>query len=278
MLPNVKEFLRPETVQEAYRLLHEKRKSTVLLAGGTIVSQMQSLAIETIVDLRSTGLGKIVEKSGEIAAGAMVTAEQFRRDPVITKRYGEFFSENFGLIGNWQLRNMITLGGSVAPRLGWSDISTCLMTAGGSLLVFGTEEYQTLSIGDYFQISSTERPIITHIILPEEDYYYAFERFAKSAFDIATLNVGIALKIRNNKIASSRILCGSRPMFPSRMETVEESLLDLSFDDQTPGITRSLVYENFTGGSNMIASSEYRNHLASVLAERAVQKIGELVS
>ena len=73
MLPNVKEFIRPETVQEAYALLEKNRKATVLLAGGTIVSQMRSSNIETIVDLRKTGLDKIVQKPDEIAAGAMVT-------------------------------------------------------------------------------------------------------------------------------------------------------------------------------------------------------------
>ncbi|HAA84939.1 MAG TPA: molybdopterin dehydrogenase [Kosmotogaceae bacterium] len=277
MLPNVKEFIRPETVQEAYALLEKNRKATVLLAGGTIVSQMRSSNIETIVDLRKTGLDKIVQKPDEIAAGAMVTAEQFRQDRLIADRYGDFFYDSFGLIGNWQLRNMITLGGSIAPRLGWSDITTCLMTVGASLLVYGQDDYQTLCIGDYFQIPSSERPIITHIILPDEDWRYAFYRFARSAFDIATLNMGIAMKLNDRRIVSSRIVCGSRPMFPARMESVEESLVDLNFDEQTPGIVRSLVYDNFSGGSNMIASSEYRNHLASVLAERAVKKIGEII-
>ncbi len=277
MLPNVKEFIRPETVQEAYVLLEKNRQATVLLAGGTIVSQMRSSNIETIVDLRRTGLDKIVEKPGEIAAGAMVTAERFRQDRLIADRYGDFFYDSFGLIGNWQLRNMITLGGSIAPRLGWSDITTCLMTVGASLLVYGEDDYQTLCIGDYFQIPASERPIITHIILPDEDYCYAFNRFARSAFDIATLNMGIAMKLSDRRIVSSRVVCGSRPMFPSRMESVEESLVDLNFDEQTPGIVRSLVYDSFSGGSNMIASSEYRNHLASVLAERAVKKIGEIV-
>ncbi|RAM60932.1 molybdopterin dehydrogenase, partial [Mesotoga sp. SC_3PWM13N19] len=134
MLSNVNEYFRPETVEEAFELMQRDRDHSIFLSGGTIVALMESSRIEKIIDLKSLRLDTVSITEDEIVVGASTTVESFRKDPLIRREFGDFFYDAFSLVGSWQIRNMATIGGSIAPKLGWSDVSTCLLAAGSSLM------------------------------------------------------------------------------------------------------------------------------------------------
>ncbi|WP_334103026.1 FAD binding domain-containing protein [Mesotoga prima] len=278
MLSNVNEYFRPKTVEEAYELMQNDRDHSIFLSGGTIVALMESSRIEKIIDLKSLRLDTISVTEGEIVVGATTTIESFRKDPVIRKEFDDFFYNAFSLVGSWQIRNMATIGGSVAPKLGWSDVSTCLLTTGSSLMIYGVDGYQRMLVSDYFALPTGEKPLITHVMLKRDGWVSAFEKFSKTTFDIATVNVGLSIIPERNRIKGARVVCGSRPQYPARFESVEVAMVDLEINDVMPAIVRSLVYESFSGGSNMTASFEYRKHLASVLAQRAAEKVKEMIT
>ncbi|KUK82269.1 MAG: Aerobic-type carbon monoxide dehydrogenase, middle subunit CoxM/CutM-like protein, partial [Mesotoga prima] len=196
---------------------------------------------------------------------------------LIRREFGDFFYDAFSLVGSWQIRNMATIGGSIAPKLGWSDVSTCLLAAGSSLMIYGVDGYQRMLISDYFSLPAGEKPLITHAILKKDGWFTAFEKFSKTTFDIATVNVGLSIRPEHGRIRAARVVCGSRPQYPARFESVEAAMVDLEINDVMPSIVRSLVYESFIGGSNMTASFEYRKHLASVLAQRAAEKLKGMI-
>lgn len=277
MLSNVNEYFRPETVEEAFELMQRDRDHSIFLSGGTIVALMESSRIEKIIDLKSLRLDTVSITEDEIVVGASTTVESFRKDPLIRREFGDFFYDAFSLVGSWQIRNMATIGGSIAPKLGWSDVSTCLLAAGSSLMIYGVDGYQRMLISDYFSLPAGEKPLITHAILKKDGWFTAFEKFSKATFDIATVNVGLSIRPEHGRIRAARVVCGSRPQYPARFESVEAAMVDLEINDVMPSIVRSLVYESFIGGSNMTASFEYRKHLASVLAQRAAEKLKGMI-
>lgn len=277
MLTNVSEYFRPQTVEEAYELMQSDREHSIFLSGGTIVALMESSRIAKVIDLKSLRLDTVSVTEDEIVVGATTTVESFRKDPLIRKEFGEFFYEAFSLVGSWQIRNMATIGGSIAPKLGWSDVSTCLLVTGSSLMIYGVDGYQRMLISDYFSLPAGEKPLITHVILKRDGWFSAFEKFSKTTFDIATVNVGLSIRPEQGRIKAARVVCGSRPQYPARFETVESAMVDLEINDVMPSIVRSLLYESFAGGSNMTASFEYRKHLASVLAQRAAEKLKGMI-
>lgn len=277
MLSNVREYFRPKTVQEAFELMRADQERSIFLSGGTIVALMNSSRIERVIDLKTLRLDAISLKGREVVAGATTSVEDFRRNPIVRGEFGDFFYDSFATVGSWQIRNMATVGGSIAPKLGWSDVSACLLAVGASLMVYGSDGYQRLLLSDYFALPAGEKPLITHVMLERAGWVSAFEKFSKTTFDIATVNTALSFKCEAEKIKAARVVLGSRPQHPARFEAIEAALIDLKVDSVMPSILRSLVFEHFTGGSNMLASFEYRKHLASVLAQRAAEKIRELI-
>lgn len=277
MFANIKEYLKPANIREAFVALEHDREHTMLVSGGTNVALMESSRIKRIVDIKNLGLDDVWEKNGEIHAGAAITIENFMRNSLIRKRYGDLFFDGFSLVGSWQIRNMATMGGSIASRVGWSDIATCLLMVGAELEVYDKFNSDRMTITEYITHPLKERGIITHIVFKPEEYLYAFERFSKTSFDIATLNLGLALKIVDRKVDDIRLICGSRPQFASAMVEVEEKLKEKIFNNEFIKELKNLVFESFKGGSNIIATEEYRRHLSSTLAERAAMKIGGML-
>lgn len=277
MFTNVEEYLKPANIREAFVALEHDREHTMLVSGGTNVALMESSRIKRIVDIRNLGLDDVQEKNGEIHIGAAISIENFRRNPIIRERFGDLFYDGFSLVGSWQIRNMATMGGSIASRVGWSDIATCLLAVGAELEVYDKFNSDRMTLTEYVSHPLKERGIITHIVFKQEDYLYAFERIAKTSFDIATLNLGLALKIVDTKVDDIRLICGSRPQFASSMVDVEEELKGKVFNNEFVKELKSLVFEYFKGGSNIIATEEYRRHLSSILAERAALRIGGMI-
>ncbi|MFO7881608.1 MAG: FAD binding domain-containing protein [Kosmotogaceae bacterium] len=274
MLLNVKDYHKPRSIEEAFNIWSEHKNEAVLVAGGTNVALMKSQIPKHLIDLKTLGLNDVKERGNEIVIGSMISLEDFRKNEIIKKNFGDFFFRSFDDIASPQLRNMITVGGSVAAKVGWSDVTTCLLTTESRLMTFGENSYQNINIIEFNRLPRDKKPIITHIILNKEDFVYGFKRFTKSAFDIALVNVGIALKIESDVVKRSRFVIGSRPQLPDRFTEVEEGLENLTYDDNLPTIARNLVFEHFTGANNHLASVEYRRHLASVLTERILTELG----
>jgi len=278
VLLSVKEFLKPTSVEEAYEMLNRDRKHSILLSGGTTVSLMKSATVEVIIDLKNIKeLSGIKETEDGLCVGANTTIEDFRKSDLISTFFGNFFSKSFAFVGSWQIRNMATIGGSVAPRLGWSDVTTCLLAAGAKLKTFGKEGYRYMDIEDFNKLDRYSKPIITHVILPKDGYLYSFKKLSKSSFDIAIVNFALALKLDSGIVENSRVVIGSRPHFPKRFEKVEQALKGLKIEE-VPERVKALVFEHFEGGSRFLATEEYRRHMASVLAERAAKEIREMIS
>jgi len=277
MLSNVSEYFRPRTVEEAFTIMESDRDHSIFLSGGTIVALMESSRIERIIDLKALRLDTVSLKGDELVIGATKTIESFRKDDLVRKEFGDFFYESLSCVGSWQIRNMATLGGSIAPKLGWSDVSTCLLAVGANLMVYGADGYRRMLLSDYFALPAGEKPLITHVMISRDGWVSAFEKFSKTTFDIATVNVALSIKPESGRIKSARVVCGSRPQYPVRFEVVENALEELKINEVMPSIVRSLVFDNFTGGSNMLASFEYRKHLASVMAQRAAERIMEIM-
>jgi len=135
----------------------------------------------------------------------------------------------------------------------------------------------SIIIDEFNHTPKAEKPLITNVVFTGNGYSYSFKKFSKSTFDIAIINVAIGLKLQRDIIEDARIVVGSRPHFPVRFSVVEKGIRGLKLDNTTASIARNLTYENFEGGSNLLASAEYRQHLASIFVERALLDIREMV-
>ncbi len=123
----LKEYYRPQTLDEALALLR-RDAATVPLAGGTHL--VPALTTSAVVDLQELGLDELVAEGPRINFGAMVRLQRLvesARDQV-----GEFVAEAARREGPLTYRNAATIGGTIAI----GDPSSCLLIA---LLVLDAE-------------------------------------------------------------------------------------------------------------------------------------------
>lgn len=263
------EYLKPQSLEEAYKL--GNLPNSIYVSGGLMVAQLKLSNLERLVDLKPLGLDGVTEEENGIRIGANVKLSALMTDRTLSQMYGGFFREVAGDVGSTQIRNMATVGGSIAFKLGWSDVITMFMTVEASV-EFYDGEIRELPIDEF--ISEKHRgAIITSVKIPKGDgVSVAFEKFSKSTFDIATLNVGVKLEFDGETVKKSVIVVGSRPMISERVPVVENFLNGKDAKNALEDAAM-LIENSVKTGTDIRASSEYRRELAVALFKKAMRGV-----
>jgi carbon-monoxide dehydrogenase medium subunit len=137
MIPGQFDYVRPGSLDEALRILKDREGEAKVLSGGYSLIPLIKLRLAQpglLVDLKDiTGLDGIVETDDELRIGARATHRQVLEDPIVTDHYPGIV-DLVKNVGDPQVRNWGTVGGSVAhadPASDWP----ALLLAGNSTLV-----------------------------------------------------------------------------------------------------------------------------------------------
>ncbi len=264
---SIKEYTKPSTLDEAYQL--GKLVNTLYVSGGLMIASLKSSRLERLVDLKSLGMEE-VEDGERVKVGANVKLSAFITDPLLSNLNHGFFKEMMKKIGSTQIRNMATLGGSVAFRLGWSDVITALLVS-ESTIEFYNGQLNEMPLERYLK-EKRKKEIVTAVYIPKNDRFMVFEKFSKSTFDIATLNVGVGMNVRNDKMENITVVVGSRPMISERMIEVEKFLNNKELSDSIDAAAQ-LMQDTIKVGGDIRANAEYRKALSAALLKKAMRRI-----
>lgn len=255
-------YERPRTLEEAYTLIVEGRGLPI--AGGAW-SRMTVKTAALAVDLSDLDL-RFIRNSGDVLEiGAMTTARDMETSPLLAKEFGNLFRDATSHIVGVQLRNLITVGGTVAGKFGFSDLNTALLALGATLVFHGENQLDMAS----FLAAPREKPHFLEKVLVRKGIGAAFQSLRVTMNDFAILNASasylegqwrIAVGARPAAARLSRkaadILGGEgRPSGETAARAGEAASSELSFGDDTRG------------------SSEYRRAICSVLVKRAILEV-----
>jgi carbon-monoxide dehydrogenase medium subunit len=128
MIPPQFDYVRPGGLDEALRILSEREGEAKVLAGGYSLIPLLKLRLAqpaVLVDLRDVGgIDGIVELDDELVIGGRATHRRILEDPTVRAGY-PMLTDAAGVIGDPQVRNWGTIGGSVAhadPAADWPSI------------------------------------------------------------------------------------------------------------------------------------------------------------
>src|SRR5579863_4439970 len=173
MIAQAFEYSAPKTLDEALGLLAEGAKP---LAGGMSLIPMMKLRLanpEHLVDLgRIKDLSYIREQGGAIHIGATATHHDVESSPLVRGKC-PLLAETASHIGDVQVRNMGTLGGSVAHADPSADYPAALQALEAKIVIRGAKGERTVSAADFFIDSFTTAleagEIIREIVVPVEE-------------------------------------------------------------------------------------------------------------
>lgn len=267
-LLKVKEYVKSDTIESAYEI--GQMPNSIYVSGGLMVAQLKLSNVERLIDLKNLGLTYIKAQDNEFKIGANVKIADFISNLSLAHLNGDFIKNAIKEIGSTQIRNMATIGGSVAFKLGWSDVITMLITLDSNLEVYDGK-ISKVSVEEYAK-KSMKSAIVTEIDIPQKTGTAVFEKFAKSNFDIATLNLGLKIVFDGQTIKDARVVVGSRPMISQRVREVEEFLIGKNVKDSSEKAC-DLIEKVIQVGSDIRAGAEYRKALAKALLDKALRRV-----
>jgi carbon-monoxide dehydrogenase medium subunit len=203
MIPAQFDYVRPASLDEALRILTDREGEAKLLAGGYSLIPLLKLRLAQpglLVDLRDVGgLDGIVETDDELRIGARATHRQIHEHPII-ERY-PLLHDVSGGIGDPQVRNWGTIGGSVAHADPASDWPAALLAANARIVCRGPAGERVIAARDFFldtfttAIEPTE--VLTEIRFGRRPRGRggAYTKLERRAGDFATAGVAVIVRI-----------------------------------------------------------------------------------
>jgi len=256
-------FHRPASVAEAVSLLKSKPEAK-LLSGGQSLIPVLKLDLAEPSDLISlTGIKELhdIRVDGDrIVIGALVTHDEVHRSTDVHKHIPAL-AKLAGLIGDAQVRNRGTLGGSVAHADPAADYPAALLALGATIAT----DRRKIAADDFFtglfETALARDEIVTavHFPVPKRAGY---AKFAHRASKYALVGVMVAETAHGVRVAITG--AGSKVF---RVPAMEAALGKKLAPDAIAGITVPAGELN----TDAEASAEYRSHLIGVMAKRAIQ-------
>ena len=273
MIPQTFEYTAPATLEEALGLIASGERK--ILAGGMSLIPLMKLRLaspEEVVDLgRVPNLNSISESSGTVRIGAMATHQTVMTSPVIRARC-PLLAEAAGQIGDVQVRNMGTIGGSIAHADPAADYPASLMALEARIRLVSAKSDRTIPASDFFVDAFTTAiepgEIVLEVLAPVEETNegYRYEKVVHPASGFAVVGVAARIKQSAGKITMARIGVTGMAARAFRAESMERAL-EAGTDVRQAVAT---LGEGQDANSDLYASGDYRRHLARVHAIRAV--------
>ena len=257
-------YHRPETVRQAANLLVKNEDAKLIAGGHTLVPVMkQRLASPPhLVDLSHIeGLDTIEMKGRSLDIGAMARHVEVANSPVV-KEALPALAELAGQIGDPAVRHKGTIGGSLANNDPTADYPAAVLALGATIVT----NKRRLKAEEFFQgLFSTALEadeIITRVMFPLPKKA-AYVKFRNQASRYALVGVFVARRPSDVRVAVTG--AGSEGVF--RVTSFEEALKKRF----SPKVLEGLSVPAEGLNSDLHGSAEYRAHLISVLARRAVE-------
>lgn len=274
---NVRKYQRPSSVAEAWSLLNKGGKSAMLVAGGVDVALFTPPAVETLIDLALIPLKSIESRTEGLAIGSGVTLTELLESRLSAACFGGILQTTLKQVASPLLRNMATVGGSLASSHPWSDVITLFLALDAQVKQY-CGQVQTTSLARLLEERGMlSRAIITEVVLPvqTEHTYACFEKFARTGFDVAMLNCACRVKISEGCCDDVRIAFGGMPSIGHRMEAVESALNGAKLDHATIEAVAEIAGKAIPARDDIRASEDYRRILASAGVRRCLTRIAQ---
>jgi carbon-monoxide dehydrogenase medium subunit len=274
------DYSAPQTLDEVLGLLAAGAKP---LAGGMSLIPMMKLRLaapEHLVDLaRVKELSYIREAGGDLQKTLHIgatTRHYAVETSALLRSKCPLLADTASNIGDVQVRNMGTIGGSVAHADPSADYPAALQALEAKVVLKGAKGERTVSIDDFFVDTFTTSlepgEMIREIIVPidAEGVGTTYHKVPQPASGFAIVGIAVRLRREGEKIAMARIGVTGLSNRAYRAKHAEAALVGRTGNPAEMLAAAELVAQGVEANSDLHASAEYRTHLAKIHAARAI--------
>lgn len=281
MYPAQFEYHKPSTVQDAIALLGRLKDDAKLLAGGHSLIPAMKLRLaqpKHLIDIgKIPGLSGIREQGNTIVIGGTTTHWTIESSALL-KQKCPILSETAAIIGDPQVRNMGTIGGSLVHADPAADYPAVVLVLGAELKAVGPKGERTIKIDDFFKDVMTTAlgpdEVLTEIRIPAPatGTVGAYKKFPHPASRFAVVGVAAVLTL-DAKGACQKASIGITGAGPkaTRAKGVEALLQGKTLDAATIQAAAEKAADGIDIQADLQGSVEYKRHITKVYTKRAIE-------
>src|SRR5438445_12134985 len=281
MFPNSFGYVAANSVDEALRLLTKYGEDSKLLAGGhslipamklRLASPRTLIDLGTVPDLRGVGMD-----GNTLAIGALTVHTDVASAELVQKHLPGL-ADAASVIGDVQVRNRGTIGGSIAHADPGADFPVILTALNASFVLQSPSGKRTVAADDFFidfyTTALAPNEILTEIRvpLPPSNAGTAYAKLGHPASGYVVVSAGVLINRQpSGSCVSARIAIGGLGSGPIRATASEMELQGKQLTPEVIAAAASKAAEQTDPDDDSYASAAYKRHMATIYAQRAIE-------
>ena len=283
MIPAPFDYFAPTSLREALDLLETHGDEAKLLAGGHSLLPTMKLRLaapSVLIDLNQIDDLRTISGSDPLRIGAMATYQQIAEHAEV-QRACPVLPKMIALVGDPQVRNRGTLGGSLAHADPAADPPALMLALGAMMLVQGPKSERRIAASDFFvdMLTTALEPdeILTAIEIPAlgSGETAAYHKLAQPASGYALVGVAVYLKQTAGTISACRIAVTGAGPLAQRRGAAEAALLGQPATAEHFAQAAALAAADFEVLGDIHASAKYRQAMIEVVTRRALSEAAQ---
>jgi carbon-monoxide dehydrogenase medium subunit len=283
MLPSKFDYHRPESLDEALRLLAELDDAKVLAGGQSLIPvlKLRLAAPEHLVDInRVPGLDGIAESDGRLRFGALARHNQVAGSDLVAKY--PLIAAAAPQIADPIVRNLGTMGGSLAHADPAGDYGAVMLAAGASVVATSArgerEIPMTEFLVDVFTTSLEPDELLTEIRVPTPPARSGgtYLKLERKIGDFATVGAAVQLELSNGTIGRAGIALTGVGSTNVHATDAEASLAGAEPTEEAFAEAGRLAAASTNPVSDVRGSAEYKRHVVEVYVKRGLSTAVEM--
>lgn len=268
----------PGSLDEVLSLMQEHGEDAKLLAGGHSLLPTMKLRLSTpahLIDLKKLrgSLQYIRDAGDHIAIGALTTYWMLEDSSLVANKI-PLLTQTVKQVGDMQVRNVGTIGGSVAHADPSGDPPAAMLALEANMVVRGSEGERVVPASDFFlgffETAVGAGDILTEIRVPVQGGKSSYQKFRHPASGYAVCGVAAVVETSGDTISKARIGVtgiGDKAYRATAVEQALEGKTQREVDSAAAQAT-----EGIEPLGDSFADADYRSHLAKILTAKAVRQ------
>ncbi len=261
----INEYVKPKSLEETYSILTNDDKATII--GGGAFIRLSNKTISKAIDLQNLGLRYIADLDDRVEIGSEATFGDIEMSPLLNEVFDGYIAKNIKDIWSLQMRNIVTVGGTVYPKLGFSDFITMILALDCNVTLYKAGE---MKLDDYLKTKLDSKDIMTKLSVIKNSRKANFVFMRNSYYDFSILNVSTSYK---ENFKDFKVVVGARPgtavLATNAMEILNSNSISLDIIEKAS----QAACEEVSFASDVRGSKEYRKELCKSLVKRSLMEV-----
>ena len=285
MFPASFGYVAARSIEEALELMTKHGEDGKLLAGGHSLIPAMKLRLaspRTLIDLGTVpGLSGIRIDGGSLVIGALTVHADIAGSELV-RQHLPGLADAAAVIGDVQVRNRGTIGGSVAHADPAADLPVILTALDASFVAQSSSGRRTLGVDDFFTDFFTTAMGVNEILteirvaLPASGTGTAYAKLPHPASGYVVVSAGALItRQASGSCVAARVAIGGLGSGPIRAIATELELRGKALTPQIIAAAAAKAAEESDPDEDTYASADYKRHVATVFARKAIEEAVE---